>query len=47
VRLPHHHNVDVVGGTFEEDVTHVAAHDVALNAKSVGGFAYLVEYLLV
>ena len=43
----HDDNVDVVGWTFEEDVTHVTAHDVTFDTESVGGFAYLVEYLLV
>ena len=35
----HDHHVDVVGGTLEEEVAHVAAHEVALHAQGVGGIA--------
>ena len=40
-------HVDVVRGTLQEDVTDIAANDIALHAKVVGHVAYLVEYLLV
>lgn len=43
----HDDDIDVVAGTFKKDVAHVAAHDIALHAQSVGHIAYLVEYLLV
>jgi hypothetical protein len=43
----HDDNVDVVAGTFEEDVAHVTAYDVTFYAKVVGCRADLVKYLLV
>jgi hypothetical protein len=43
----HDHHVDVVGGTLQENVTHIAAYHVALNAQMVGSLTYLMEYLLI
>ena len=43
----HDDDVDVVGGPFKEDVTDIAADDIALNAEAVGSLADLVEYRLV
>ena len=47
VRLSHNDDVDVVAGTFQEDVAHVTAHDIALHAEMVGSSTDLVEYRLV
>jgi hypothetical protein len=47
VRLSHNDDVDVVAGPLEENVAHVAAHNIALHAEAVGGSADLMEYLLV
>jgi hypothetical protein len=47
VRLPHDDDVDVVAGTLQENVTHIAAHHIALHAETVGGSTDLAEYLLV
>jgi hypothetical protein len=47
VRLSHDHHIDVVTGPFEENVAHIAAHDIAFQAEAVGCFTDLMEYLLV
>ena len=47
VRLAHDDDVDVVGGTLEEDVADISAYDIAFDAQAVGSLAYLVEYGLV
>ena len=39
----HGHDVNVVGGAFEEKVTHVATHKVAFLAEGIGGFRELME----
>jgi hypothetical protein len=46
-RLIHRHHVDVVTGTLQEDVAHIAAHDIALHPEAVGGITYLVKDFLV
>ena len=43
----HNNNVNVVGGTLEENVAHIPAHDVAFHVQMVGYTAYLVEDVLV
>jgi hypothetical protein len=47
VRLPHDNHVNVVAGTLEEDVAHIAAHDIALHPEAVGSITYLVKDFLV
>ena len=39
----HHHDVDVLGGALQEEVAHVAAHDVAVHPQPVGRTPYGLE----
>ena len=41
--LAHHHHVDVLRGTFQDDVPHITANDVALHAQRVGCLADAVQ----
>ena len=43
----HHHYINVVGGTFEENVAHISAYEIALYAQFVSHLAYAVKYVLV
>ena len=43
----HDDNIDIVGGTLEEDVAHIASHDVAFHPQTVGYTTNLVEDILV
>ena len=43
----HHHHVDVVRVAFQEEVAHVAPHEVALHAQFIGRFRDMVEDVLV
>ena len=43
----HHHNVDIVGGAFQKDIAHIAAHHITLHTEAVGHSTDLMEYLLV
>jgi hypothetical protein len=43
----HHHDVNVVSGTFEEYVANVSAYEVAFHAHPVSRFAYFMEYVFV
>ena len=43
----HNHHINVVGGAFEEDVTHISAYEIALDSKFVGHLAYAVKNILV
>ena len=43
----HHHHIDVVGGTFEKNVTYISAYEIALYAQFVSHLAYAVKYVLV
>ena len=43
----HDDDVDVVAGTFEKDVAHIATDDVAFYAEAVGSLTNLMEYGLV
>ena len=40
-------HIDVVGRSFEEEVTHIASYDVAFYAQAVGHFRYGVKDLFV
>ena len=41
----HHHDIDVVGGAFQENVPDVAAYDIAFLPETVGRLADLMEDL--
>ena len=43
----HDNDIDIVGGTLEENIAHIAPHDIAFHAQAVGYTAYLVEDVLV
>ena len=46
----HDHHIDVVRGSFQENIAHVTAHHIAFHAQVVGSLAnqmkdVLIEYL--
>ena len=43
----YYHDIDIIGRTFEEDITNIAPHHVALNAHCVGNATNLVENFLI
>ena len=43
----HDDNIDIVGETLKENVTHIAANNVALYTQTVSHMTYLVEDVLV
>ena len=44
---PDDHDVDVIRRTFEKEVAHVAAYDVAFESECIGSFGNTVKNILI
>ena len=43
----YHDNIDIIGGTFQKDVSHISTYHITLNTHLIGRITNEVEYLFV